>query len=812
MGCSLAYHLAKAGWKNIVLLEQGSISGGTTWHAAGLVGQLRASNSMTQINRYSATLYPQLFQETGHDVGWVQTAGLTLGTTLERMTQLRRTAAMAEVFGVEAHLIGPAEAQSYWPLIQSNDVLGAVYLPGDGRVIPGECAVALAIGAQRKGATLLDQTKVVGLLTRPGRHGGIRITGVQLQWGQTIQADWVVLASGMWSRQLGLSIGVDLPLYPVEHHYVLSEPIEGAHRTLPCARDPDASIYFRTLDDGSIKLGAFQKRSKPWQVDDSVPSDFSFGLLPDDWSTFAEPWAAGKHRIPALRNARFPKFVNGPESFTPDNNFLMGPPANTEGLFVLSGFNSVGIASAGGAGHFAVPWLETREMPIDLWSVDVRRFVSQQNSRTYIQERASEVLGLHYLTAWPNREMETSRQVRFTPLQDPTSAARACYGQTAGWERALWFAPLGVKPELNYSFRKQNWAPYVAEEVQHCRNAAVLIDQSTFAKYEITGQDALEVLQRLCANDVDVAPGRVVYTGLLNSRGTYESDVTVVRKALSHFYLIAPTQQVRHDADWILRAVPSAALFLLKDITESIGVVSIMGPKSRTILQRITTTDLSAAAFPFAHCRECVIAGTDFTVQALRVSYVGELGWELHGPAAGMAAVWNRLLEAGQAEGIRPAGTYAVNALRLEKGYRAWGHELSVDETPFEAGLSFVVDFKKDFLGRTRLLEVMAQPLRKRLVSLVVDCDDPEVTLWGNEPIYRGGILAGYTSSGAFSPTLNAPIALGYIKRPPEDVALGVTKSWIESSSYTVLQDGRHWPARVSLSAPFDPKRQKIIC
>ena len=418
VGCSIAYHLAKAGWKDVVLLEQGRLSAGTTWHAAGMVGQLRASNSMTRINRYSATLYPRLAAETGHDVGWVRTTGLTLGTRAERMTQLRRTAAMAEVFGVEAHLVGPREAQELWPLIQVEDVLGAVFLPGDGRVIPGECTVALAKGAMALGAALFDGVRVSSLIHRETAHGRRRITGVRLEGGAEIRAEWVVLACGMWARQLGLPIGVDLPLYPVEHHYVLSEPIEGALPTLPCARDPDAAIYFRTLDDGSIKLGAFQWRSKPWQVGDHVPDDFAFGLLPDDWEKFAEPWAAGKHRIPALRSARFPKFVNGPESFTPDNNFLMGPPAGTEGLFVLSGFNSVGIASAGGVGFYAVPWLETGEMPMDLWSVDVRRFVPAQNGCGYLQARASEVLGLHYQMAWPNREMETSRDVRTTPLHE----------------------------------------------------------------------------------------------------------------------------------------------------------------------------------------------------------------------------------------------------------------------------------------------------------------------------------------------------------------------------------------------------------
>ena len=813
VGCSVAYHLAKAGWKDVVLLEQGRLGSGSTWHAAGMVGQLRASNSMTQINKYSAWLYPQLEAETGHDVGWVRTRGLTLGTNAERMTQLRRTAAMADVFGVEAHLVSPREAQELWPLIQVDDVLGAVYLPGDGRVIPGECTVALAKGALQHGAQLFDQVRVTSLRATPSGHGThafSRITGVNLtdRTGATseVTADWVILTGGMWVRGLALGIGVDLPLFPVEHHYVLSEPIPGAVRELPCARDPDAAIYFRTLDDGSIKLGAFQWRSKPWDVPDTVPDDFAFGLLPADWAKFAEPWAAGKHRIPALRTAQFPKFVNGPESFTPDNNFLMGPPARTEGLFVLAGFNSVGIASAGGAGKFTADWLQGGEMPMDLWSVDVRRFVPLQNKRGYVMARAAEVLGLHYQMAWPNREMETSRDARRTALHARTEAAGACFGQSAGWERPLFYAPKGTPPELGYSFKKQNWAPYVAAEVNACRTSAAIFDQSTFAKLEVTGGQALSTLQFLCGNNVDVPVGRIVYTGMFNARGTFESDVTVVRQAADRFLVITATQQGAHDADWILRNVPPGADVTLRDVTEDLAVVSIMGPCARVILSRVTTTDLGNEVFPFGHSAELEIAGQ--VVRALRVTYVGELGWELHGPASGMAAVWDALFAAGANEGVVPAGTYAINAMRIEKGYRAFGTELSVDETPLEAGLGFAVAWDKEFLGRERLLALKVQPLRKRIVSLVLTVTDPTVTLWGNEPIFRDGILVGYTSSGCFSPTLQAPLTMGAIKRPEGGP---VDKAYLTSGTYTVVQDGTAWPARVLMEAPVDPKRERIL-
>lgn len=813
VGCSVAYHLAKAGWKNVVLLEQGRLSSGTTWHAAGMVGQLRASNSMTQINKYSAWLYPQLQAETGHDVGWVRTRGLTLGTNAERMIQLRRTAAMAEVFGVEAHLVGPREAQELWPLIQVEDVLGAVYLPGDGRVIPGECTVALAKGAMQRGAQVFDRIQVTRLKTVSsprGQHSFTRVTGVgyTTQEGHAgeIDAEWVILTGGMWTRQLGLGAGVDLPLYPVEHHYILSEPIEGAVRDLPCARDPDAAIYFRTLDDGSIKLGAFQWRSKPWQVGDVVPSDFAFGLLADDWPKFSEPLAAGKHRIPALRTAALPKFVNGPESFTPDNNFLMGLPARTEGLFVLAGFNSVGIASAGGVGKYAVEWLEGGEMPMDLWSVDVRRFAPLQNGRGYLMARASEVLGLHYQMAWPNREMETSRDARRTSLHACTQAAGACFGQTAGWERPLWYAPAGMQPSIEYSFKKQNWAPHVAAEVKACRSQAAIFDQSTFSKFEISGKDALATLQWLCGNDVDVPIGRIVYTGMFTDRGTYASDLTVVRTDVDRFYLITSTQQAAHDSDWILRHVGAGADVRLDDVTAERAVVSIMGPSSRSILSRFTEADLSGAAFPFGHSALLSVAGR--RARALRVTYVGELGWELHGAAEDMPVVWDALMKAGAPEGIRPAGTYAVNTMRIEKAFRAFGSELSVDENPFQAGLAFTVCWRKDFLGKSALLALKGAPLKKRLVSLSLEGADSTSTLWGNEPIYRDDVLVGYTSSGCFSPTLGKPLALGYIKRPDGGA---VDPAYLNSGSYRILLNGSSHAATLSLIPSVDPQREKIL-
>ncbi len=795
VGASVAYHLSLMGWKDVVLLEQGQVGGGTTWHAAGMVGQLRTSNSLTKINKYSVELYKHLQEGLGHDIGWLQVGSLIVGTCEERMTQFRRTAAMAEVFGVEASLLDREASAEKWPLMRSDDVLGGVWLPHDGRVIPGATAVAMAAEAEKRGTAVIENKRVEKVLM-----SGNRATGVVTEQGE-IQADWVILTGGMWTRQLGLGIDVDIPLYPVEHHYLLSGPVEGAHRNLPCARDPDRAIYFRTLDDGAIKLGAFQARSQPWMVE-RIPNDFSCCLLEDDWERFAEPLANGKHRIPALENASFPKFVNGPESFTPDNQFIMGEPAGVEGLFVLAGFNSVGIASAGGAGKYAAEWLEQGSPTLDLWSVDIRRFAPFQNDRFYLRERVTETLGLHYQMAWPNREMETARGIRQTPLNAQLRERNASFGASMGWERANWFAPRGVEPKVNYSFQKQNWASYVAAEVRGCRENVAILDQSTFSKFVFHGTDAKDVLQQLCGGNVDVPNGRAVYTGMFNKRGTFESDLTLVRLAEDEYYLVSGTAQAVRDFDWITRQIPKGADATLVDITATLGVVSVMGPNARQLLSRVTTMELTNAAFPFGTAQEIVI--DDCSVRALRISYVGELGWELHAPFGAIPRVYQALVDAGADLELAHAGHYAINAMRLEKAYRAWGHELSTDETPLEAGLGFAIDWHTEFLGKEALLEQRSAGLGKRLVAFALE--DSEPTLWGSEPIYMNGQLAGYTTSGAYSPTLGRAIALGYVKHSGGEK---LTSKDIDAASFSILNDGQGYEARSYLRSPYDPEREK---
>lgn len=796
VGCSVAYHLAKLGWKDVVLLEQRRLAGGTTWHAAGLVGRLRTSNSMTRINKYSAELYAGLERETGRPTGWKQVGSLIVARSADRMTQLRRTAAMAERFGVDVRLIGPDAAREKWPLLRTDDVLGAAWLPDDGKVVPEYLTLALAQGARDRGATVLEDVRVLAV-----EHAGGRATGVRTDRG-VFRAEYVVLCGGMWSRQLALGCGVSLPLSPVEHHYAVTGPIEGAFDELPVGRDPDLCIYFRG-EGNAVVLGAFQAASTPWAVD-RVPDDFSFRLLDPDWGRFAEPLRAGRWRIPALETAGFARFVNGPESFTPDNNFLLGETPELRRLFVAAGFNSLGIASAGGAGRYLAEWMAEGRPTMDLWSVDVRRFGKWANNRTFLRERSAEVLGLHYQMAWPNREFETGRGIRKSPLHDRLAARGACFGSKAGWERPNWFARGGAEPVAHYSFGRQNWFDAHAAEHRAAREAVAVFDQTGFAKFVVKGPDAVGLLQRLCANDVDVPVGRAVYTALLNDRGGFESDLTAVRVAADEYYLVSGTAQAVRDADWIGRNVAAGERVGLTDVTEAFAVLGVMGPNARALLARLTDADLSNAAFPFGTAQTVGVGRA--TARAVRITYVGELGWELHVPVGQATLLYDALSGAGGDLGLTDAGHYAINSLRLEKGYRAWGAELTPDDTPLEAGLGFAVALDKPvpFLGREALLRQKAAGVTRRLVQLVLA--DPGPVLWGGEPIYRDGRAVGYTTSGGYGHTVGAGVALGYVT---DDGRGG--RRVVESGRYEVNVSGDLVPAAVHPRAAYDPGRQRVL-
>lgn len=797
IGTSVAYHLTQLGWRDVVLLEQNRLGAGTTWHAAGLVGQLRANNSMTRINKYTVELYSRLEQETGHSIGWKQVGSLIVAKSEDRMIQLRRTMAMAGLFGVEAHLISPEAALGKWPLLRVDDVLGAAWLPQDGKVIPGEIPVALAQGARSRGAGIFEQVRVTGILQRDGRAVGVRTDQ------GSIEAEYVVLCGGMWTRELGLQCGVTIPLHPVEHHYVVTEPLPGASDDLPVGRDPDLCIYFRG-EGGGVMLGAFQASSKAWAVD-RVPDDFAFQLLEPDWEKFAVPLAHGRHRIPALAHCRFQKFTNGPESFTPDNQFILGEAPELRNLFVAAGFNSVGIASAGGAGKYLAEWMLAGEPTLDLWSVDIRRFAPWANNRAFLRERVTEVLGLHYQMAWPNREFESGRGLRQSPLHGRLQGAGACFGVRNGWERPLWFAPPGTPPVLQYSFHRQNWFARHALEHQACREHVAVFDQTGFSKHLLRGPDALPVLQRLCGANLDVGIGKVVYTGMFNRRGGFESDVAVLRTGPQEFTIIGSTGQTVRDQDWIRRHLAAHERVDLTDITEAYSVLGVMGPKSRALLSRLTDANLAHEAFPFGTARTLSLGFA--TVRAVRLTYVGELGWELHVPVSQAAPLYDALMEAGRDLGVVNAGHYAINSLRLEKGYRAWGADISPDDTALEAGLGFAVSWDKpgSFLGRDALLAQREAGVQRRLVTFVLQ--DPGPVLWGGEPIHRGPEVVGYTTSGAYGHSVGGAVGMGYVRHPD-----GVTPEFILAGRYEIDVSGRRYPATPHLRAPYDPERTRILC
>jgi len=797
IGMAVAYHLAEQGHDEVLVLEQGELAGGTTWHAAGLVGRLRTSNSLTRINKTSAELYARLERETGVSCGWRETGSLILGRSADRMVQLRRTVAMAEVFGVEAEIITPGRCQELWPHIDGEQVLGGAWLPHDGRVIPKDLVAALAAGARQRGATIVEGVEVVEV-----RREGGRVVGVKTDAG-AVGAETVVLCGGMWTRALAATCGVSVPLWPVEHHYVVSAAIDGVHDQLPVGRDPDLAIYFRP-EGNRIVLGAFQERSRAWKVD-PVPADFSFDLLEPDWETFATPLAGGRRLIPALRDAEFPDFVNGPESFTPDNSFIMGPGGGVDGLWIAAGFNSVGIASAGGAGSALASWITDGHAPMDLWSVDPSRFAPVHDDRGFLEARVEEVLGLHYQMAWPTREFETGRDLIKTPMDDLMRERGASFGQKMGFERPNWFARDAAGREPGYDWVRPGWLGAVTEEVRAVREEVALFDQSTFSKLSVEGPDAAAVLQWLCANDVDVEPGRLVYTAMLNERGTFESDVTVVREADDRFLVITSSTQTWHDYWWIVNNARHRRVEV-KEVTRDAGVIGVMGPNSRSVLSALSEAAFDNDAFPFATAQSIVLAETP--VRALRITYVGELGWELHVPPARMPDVYRALLAAGGDHGVRDGGHYAINACRLEKGFRAWGADISTDDTPVEAGLARFCRLNIPFLGREAVARQKEAGARKRMLQFALTASDS--MLWGQEPILRDGVLVGHTTSGFFGPTLGTPIGMGYVTRSALEGGGSPTKDWLLSGSYAIVVNGEPVAARASLAPLYDPQGARV--
>jgi 4-methylaminobutanoate oxidase (formaldehyde-forming) len=794
IGTSVAYHLTRLGWSDVVLLEQGHLSGGTTWHAAGLVGQLRATEGGTRLVQYSASLYESLEAEVGLSTGFKRVGGVTVARTPDRMTQLRRTAASADAYGLECELLTPAQAQERWPLVRSDDLVGALWLPGDGTANPTDVTQALARGARLGGAQVFEQTRVVDVLLSNGVVTGVRTEGPDGQGGD-VEAEVVVNCAGQWAAQVGAMAGVTVPLHSAEHFYVVTDQIEGVHPGLPILRDPDGYTYVKE-EVGGLVVGGFEPEAKPWVGPQDIPYPFEFQLLEEDWEHFSVLMDSALHRIPVLERTGIRKFYNGPESFTPDNQFILGAAPEVRNFYVGAGFNSVGIASAGGAGRALAEWIVEGEPSSDLTAVDIRRFARFNGNSTWLRDRVGEVLGLHYEIPWPDREMRSARPFRRSPVHHLVEAAGARFGSKMGWERPNFFAPSNF--EQVHTWGKPGWLRYAAAEHANTRNAVTVFDQTSFSKYLLTGPDVEAGLQWLCTADVAVEPGRVVYTGMLNARGTYESDVTVTRLAATEYLVVSSAATTERDQDHVRRHLPPGSHTSIVDVTSSYAVLGVMGPSSRTLLSRLTRANLDD--FAFATSREIDLGRA--TVRATRMTYVGELGWELYVPAEFAVGVHEDLMSAGADLGVRPGGYYAIDSLRLEKGYRAFGRELTPDYGPVEAGLLFACKLRTDvdFLGRSAVEETRAQGARRRLVSFAAS--DPEVMLWGGELVLREGVPAGQVMSAAWGATVGAAVGLAYVWDPEGGV---VARDWLLGASYEVDAGGARHPISVSLRPLVDP-------
>lgn len=795
IGTSVAYHLAKLGISDVVLLERRQLTCGTTWHAAGLVGQLRGSQRMTQLAKYTAELYAGLEAETGQATGFKQTGSISIATNEARFEELKRNASMAKIFDLQVDVITPEEVKERYPLVNTEDVLGAVHIPSDGKANPVDVTQALAKGARAGGAMIFEDTKVLAI-----NHDGERVTGVKTDAGE-IAADAVVMCGGMWTRDFAATIGVTVPLHACEHFYIVTEPFDGVTPDLPVLRDYDACAYYKE-DAGKILLGAFEPNAKPWGMN-GIPEDFSFDELPEDFDHFEPVLAQAMHRMPALENAGIQTFFCGPESFTPDVRYHLGEMPELKNCFVAAGLNSIGIQSAGGIGYVLAEWIRDGQPPADLWEVDVRRNMPFQSNRKYLQERVSESLGLLYAMHWPFHQPETGRGARRSPVYDRLVARGACHGVSFGWERPNWFAPEGMKPVYEYSYGRQNWFDASAEEHRVVREEVGLFDQCSFAKFRLQGRDAARVIGQVAANDMNVPVGRVVYNQWLNDAGGIEADLTVTRLAEDDYLIVTSGEFQVRDFHWLTRHIPEGAHAVLTDVTSGMSMLGLMGPRARDLLQSLSPDDLSNKNFPFGTSREIEL-GYGY-VRASRISYVGELGWELYMPTEFTTGIYDLLIEAGVEYGLRPVGMHAMNSLRMEKAYRHYGHDITDADTPLEGGLGFAVKLDKagGFIGRDALLRQKEAGLNKRLVQFLLN--DPDPMLYHNEPIWRDGALAGYIRSAMYGHTLGGAVALGYVENPD-----GVDADYVQSGAYEIEIAGVRYPATASLRPLYDPKSERI--
>lgn len=794
-GCSVAYHLAKLGWTDIVLLERKQLTCGTTWHAAGLIGQLRASLNMTRLAKYSADLYVKLEEETGVATGMRQCGSITVALTEARKEEIYRQASLARAFDIDVQEIGPDEVLKMYPHLNISDVTAAVHLPLDGQCDPANIAMALAKGARQNGARIIEGVKVTSVNSANGR-----VTGVDWQQGEesgTIAADLVVNCGGMWGRDLAAQSGVTLPLHACEHFYIVTEAIEGLPR-LPVLRVPDECAYYKE-DAGKMLLGAFEPVAKPWGMG-GISEDFCFDQLPEDFDHFEPILEQAVNRLPLLATAGIHTFFNGPESFTPDDRYYLGEAPEIKGYWIAAGYNSIGIVSSGGAGFALAQWMNDGEPPFDLWEVDIRRAQPFQKNRHYLQSRVTETLGLLYADHYPYRQMATARGVRRSPIHEQLKAHGAVFGEVAGWERANWFADEGQAREYQYSWKRQNWFDNQKREHMAVREKVGLFDMTSFGKIRVEGRDALAYLQRLCANDMDVEPGRIVYTQMLNTRGGIECDLTVTRLSETAFLLVVPGATLQRDLSWLRRHLGDEFV-VITDITAAESVLCVMGPNARSLLQAVSPNDFSNEVHPFGTAREIEIGMG--LARAHRVTYVGELGWELYVSSDQAAHVFEALADAGTGHGLKLCGLHTLDSCRIEKAFRHFGHDITDEDHVLEAGLGFAVKTGKgDFIGRDAVLAKREQGLSRRLVQFQLK--DPEPLLFHNEVIVRDGEIVSIITSGNYGHHLGGAIGLGYVP------CAGESADDVLASTYEIEIAGERHSATASLKPLYDPGALRV--
>lgn len=794
VGCSTAYHLTRAGFKDVVVLERKVLGSGTTFAAAGLLAQLRQNREMSNLAKYALELYSRLEEETGVATGFVKTGAIGVCQTEDRRREWLRGAAMAKAFDIEMYEVSLKEAEEMVPLLNTSDLKTAFYLPGDGQVDPIGATQSLAKGARMGGATIIENCKVTDIRTINGV-----ITGVSTDQGD-ISCEYVVNCAGMWGRNIGKMTGSSLPLHAAEHLHAITVPIEGLKKHFPTVRDFDGYTYFKE-ESGGILLGGFEPVAHPYGMK-GIPENWKFTELAEDWDQLEIFMECGFERFPVLEDTQIRHLQVSAESFTPDNAFMAGEVPGVKNLFVGCGMNSVGIASSAGVGRALAQWIEKGSPDEQLWPVDVRRYFPWQQNSSYLHDRVKESVGILYEHHYPNRQRTTARPAICSPLHDQLAANGACFSMIAGWERADWFAPEGVEPVHQYSWSRANWFDHQAEEHKAVRHGVGMYDLSSMGKYLVQGRDAEKVLQHLCTNEIAGPVGNSAYTPMVNEGGGFELDVTVTRIAEDQYFIVTAAGTTVRDYDYIKRRIPSGAICTITDVTHGYAMLAIMGPKSRDLLASLTDADLSNEAFPYGTAQEIDVAYA--RPIALRMSYVGELGWELYIPSNFAGPVFDAITKEGKKHGLKLVGMQAVNSLRLETGYRHWESDITPDDNPFEAGLGFGVKLNKgDFIGREALVNAKEAPLTRKIVMFTLD-GNPEVMLYGNEPIYRNGEFIDTLTSGAYGFEVNCPVGMGYLVNRN-----GITAEWIKEGTYELMVEGRLYPATLHMRSPYDPNNER---